>query len=129
MTTYHKDGLLPDPDMIFVFGSNLAGVHGAGAARAALDHFDAELGVGEGRTGRAYAIPTKVNSVKARELYQIEASVETFLAHAAACYRDRFFVTRIGCGLAGFKDEEIAPMFEGAPDNCSFPAEWRPWLD
>lgn len=127
MTRYHQDGTLPDYPAIFVFGSNLAGVHGAGAAKAAEDHFGAERGVGEGRTGKAYAIPTKSTLGRVRPLREIEESVDLFLAYALRHPELQFFVTRVGCGLAGFSDEQIAPMFKGAPDNCSLPEQWREW--
>jgi len=109
---------------IFVFGSNLAGRHGKGAALDAKNLWDAEYGVGEGRTGRAYAIPTKDGNLKRRTLFQIGASVSKFKEYATAHPELTFFVTRIGCGLAGYKDDDIGPMFEGSPDNCELPPGW-----
>lgn len=114
---------------IFVFGSNLAGRHGAGAALDARRYHGAVYGCGEGLQGNAYAIPTKDRELKPRSLEEIKASVETFLTFA----RDveeigmQFQVTRIGCGLAGFSDAQIAPMFEDAPMNCELPIGWREW--
>jgi hypothetical protein len=113
--------------MIFVFGSNLAGRHGAGAALDARRYHGAVYGVGEGLMGNAYAIPTKDRELKPRTLEEIQQSVETFLAFA----RDvesigmQFQVTRIGCGLAGYKDHEIGPMFATAPQNCELPVNWE----
>lgn len=110
---------------IFVFGSNLAGRHGAGAALYARYHWGAELGVGEGRTGSAYALPTKDAALRPRTLDDIRRSVEVFCRYAAQHPELRFRVTRVGCGLAGFRDDQISPMFRGAPANCCLPDEWR----
>ena len=94
---------------IFVFGSNLAGRHGGGAARAANIKFGAEWGVGVGLTGRSYAIPTMQGGVETIKPY-----VDEFIRFAQANPELKFLVTRIGCGIAGFKDEEIAPLFDKA---------------
>ena len=94
---------------IFVFGSNLAGHHGGGAARAANMKFDAEWGVGLGLTGQSYAIPTMQGGVETIKPY-----VDEFIRFAQANPGLKFLVTRIGCGIAGFKDEEIAPLFDKA---------------
>lgn len=110
---------------IFVFGSNEAGVHGAGAARAALNDWGAVWGVGIGRAGRSYAIPTKDGDIQTLPLDKVQAYVQAFLAYAADSPDDIFLVTRIGCGLAGFEDKDIAPLFAGAPDNCYLPGGWR----
>lgn len=109
---------------IFVFGSNLAGRHGKGAALDAKNLWDAEYGVGEGPTGRAYAIPTKDEKLQRRTLFQIGESVRKFIAYAKKHPEMTFFVTRIGCGLAGYKDDDIGPMFAGAPENCELPPGW-----
>ena len=94
---------------IFVFGSNLAGRHGGGAARAANMKFGAEWGVGVGLTGQSYAIPTMQGGVETIKPY-----VDEFIRFAQANPGLKFLVTRIGCGIAGFKDEEIAPLFDKA---------------
>lgn len=94
---------------IFVFGSNLAGRHGGGAARAANIKFGAEWGVGVGITGQSYAIPTMQGGVETIKPY-----VDEFIRFAQANPGLKFLVTRIGCGIAGFKDEEIAPLFDKA---------------
>ncbi len=127
---YHQDRTLPaGSGWIFVFGSNLAGRHGAGAAKVARLEFDADYGVGIGPTGRAYAIPTKDASLRTLSLEVIESGVKDFLRYAASQPDLKFFVTRIGCELAGYKDEQIAPLFAGAPVNCSFAKEWRRWIE
>lgn len=95
-----------DEDEIFVFGSNLHGFHSGGAARAAMDKFGAEWGVGVGRTGQTYAIPTMHGGVDAIKPY-----VDEFVEYAKAHPELRFLVTRVGCGIAGFRDEDIAPLF------------------
>ena len=119
---------------IFVFGSNQKGIHGAGAAKDAHLQYGAEWGIGEGRTGNAYAIPTKKTPYQVRRLYDVQESVDSFLKYAKAHPELEFKVTRIGCGLAGFTDEEIAPIFISAPANCGFDPAWekfglRPWND
>lgn len=97
------------PDEIFVFGSNLAGMHGAGAARAAVRHFGAVMGQGVGLQGRSYAIPTMQGGPDSIRPY-----VDQFEEFARTHPRLRFLVTRIGCGIAGFQDAEIAPLFRRA---------------
>ena len=91
---------------IFVFGSNLRGMHGGGAARVAMEEFGAEWGVGVGRTGQTYAIPTMHGGVDAIKPY-----VDEFVEYAKAHPELKFLVTRIGCGIAGFRDKVIAPLF------------------
>ena len=110
-----------DKDEIFVFGSNLAGQHKGGAARAANMKFGAEWGVGVGLTGQAYAIPTMQGGVETIRPY-----VDEFIEFAKAHNDLKFLVTRIGCGIAGFKDEEIAPLFTKAMsvNNIFLPKEF-----
>lgn len=110
---------------IFVFGSNQAGRHGRGAALEAKHRWGAEYGVGEGRTGCAYAIPTKDRHLSVRPLEAIALSVTMFLSYARSHPELTFEVTAIGTGLAGYKPEQIAPMFKGAPENCQLPEGWR----
>lgn len=99
------------PDEIFVFGSNLAGQHCAGAARTAVERFGAVMGQGVGIQGRSYAIPTMQGGVETIKPY-----VDDFLKLAYEWDENMFYVTRIGCGIAGFTDREIAPLFRGALD-------------
>ena len=94
---------------ICVFGSNLAGMHAGGAARIAHSKFGAEWGNGVGRQGSCYAIPTMHGGVET-----IKPFVEDFIAYAREHSELIFLVTRIGCGIAGFTDEEIAPLFAEA---------------
>lgn len=109
---------------IFVFGSNRAGRHGKGAALCALKEHGAIYGKGEGLQGRSYGIPTKDHSLNRLFLWEIEANVQRFLEFARSRPDLTFNVTRIGCGLAGYSDEEIGPMFKGAPENCRLPEGW-----
>lgn len=110
---------------IFVFGSNLAGRHGKGAARTARFIHGAVYGQAEGRQGMSYAIPTKDAQVRhALPLSQIQEAVDRFLAYARAHPQLTFQVTRIGCGLSGLRDQDIAPMFHRAPANCLFDTRW-----
>ena len=99
------------PDEIFVFGSNLAGHHGGGAARVALDRVGAQWGQGEGIQGQSYAIPTMQGGVETIKPY-----VDRFLDLAYEWDQNTFLVTRIGCGIAGFTPEQIAPLFDRALD-------------
>ena len=107
--------------MIFVFGSNLKGFHGAGAALHAVRKHGAVVGQGTGLQGQSYAIPTCSVPGKALALGEIKKHVEVFLAFAAASKTLQFHVTRIGCGFAGYTDEDIAPMFKDAPENVWIP--------
>lgn len=111
---------LPVPLAVFVFGSNLAGRHGKGAALEARQRWGAEYGVGRGRTGNAYAIPTKDHELRPLPLESIRTYVREFVAYAREHPALRFYVTRVGCGLAGYSEAQIRPMFEGAPENCEF---------
>lgn len=113
---------------VFVFGSNEAGIHGAGAAKTAMKYWGARWGAGFGRTGNAYAIPTKNGGMRALPLPAVKIYAHYFLAEAREYDDLTFLVTAIGCGLAGYRHEQIAPMFKGAPANCVMPEEWREWL-
>ncbi len=106
---------------IFVFGSNLAGHHGGGAARLAYNRFGAVWGQGVGLQGQAYAIPTMQGGVETIKPY-----VDQFIEFATSHPEMTFLVTRIGCGIAGFRDEEIAPLFAAALDveNVILPREF-----
>lgn len=100
------------PNEIFVFGSNLAGMHGGGAARVAMERFGAIWGQGVGLQGQCYAIPTMQGGVDTIKPY-----VDEFIAFAKAHPEYTFLVTPIGCGIAGFTAEDIAPLFYHALDE------------
>lgn len=135
MTNATENEVRPCRD-IFVFGSNLAGRHGAGAAKFAKENFGAEYGVGSGFTGDSYAIPTKngSNGANLRDPRQtlsldlIKQYVDQFKITARRNSHLRFIVTRIGCGRAGYTDSQIAPLFKGCPPNCVMPVEWIEYL-
>ncbi len=106
---------------IFVFGSNLQGHHNGGAARLAHQKFGAQWGVGVGPSGQCYAIPTMHGGIN-----DIKHFVDDFIEYARTHPDNRFLVTRIGCGIAGFTDEEMAPLFKEALKlpNVNFSKEW-----
>jgi hypothetical protein len=110
---------------IFVFGSNLAGRHGKGAALFALENHGAIYGQGVGLQGDSYAIPTKSKFLRTLPLSTIHVYVNQFKEFAREHPEMTFEVTRIGCGLAGYRDEDIYSMFSDAPDNCLLPEGWR----
>lgn len=97
---------------IFVFGSNLAGMHGGGAARLAYMRFGAVMGQGVGLQGQSYAIPTMQGGVETIKPY-----VDEFVSFARQHRELTFLVTKIGCGIAGFYEDEIAPLFKDAVDE------------
>ena len=130
MRTYHN---IPRPaftperimslraDEVFVFGSNLAGMHGGGAARVAFERFGAVWGCGVGLQGQSYAIPTMQGGVETIKPY-----VDEFIEFASKHPEYKFLVTKIGCGIAGFRVEEIAPLFAEAidMDNVILPEDF-----
>jgi hypothetical protein len=115
--------------MIFVFGSNLAGRHGEGAAKAAVEKHGAKMGQGIGLQGNSYAIPTKDYSLRTLDIETIRRHIKTFIEFARAHEDLDFYITAVGTGLARYKHKEIAPLFLGIPPSrCSFPAEWQTYL-
>lgn len=114
---------------VFVFGSNEAGRHGAGAASLAMHQFGARYGMGFGRSGQSFAIPTKDWNLKTLPLPSIEHYVSRFLEYARIYPEFQFYVTKIGCGLAGYKPDEIAPMFTHAGKNVILPKEFQEQLE
>jgi hypothetical protein len=112
-------------DPVFVFGSNLAGRHGKGAALWARQHRGAIYGQGFGRQGNSYAIPTKGKRIETLPLHVIREYVESFLWEAHHRPGEQYQLTPIGCGLAGYTPEQIAPMFKDAPPNVLLPDEFK----
>ena len=110
-----------EPNEIFVFGSNLRGMHGGGAAYVAYRKFGAIMGQGVGLQGQSYGIPTMQGGVETIRPY-----VDEFIEFAKQHSELTFLVTRIGCGIAGFTDEEIAPLFKKAHEleNVVLPEGW-----
>ena len=113
---------------VMVFGSNEGGMHGAGAAKTAREKYGASLGFSYGHTGRSFAIPTKDEYLKTLPLGIINAYVQGFLAYAVGKRKLTFYVTAIGCGLAGYHHKDIAPMFKDHPTNVLFDEAWKPYL-
>lgn len=109
---------------IFVFGSNLAGIHGAGSAKEAHLKWGAKWGEGIGRTGQAYAIPTKDEKLRPLPIEKIEDHVKVFLDYTFQHKDLEFQVVAIGCGLAGFQPYQIAPLFRYASNNVTLPLEF-----
>ncbi len=127
----------PPRQRIFVFGSNLSGIHGAGAALYARQHHGAVLGVGVGRTGQAYALPTKgQNTARPGQravlpvlpLQQISVHANLFRLYAQDHPQLEFQLTAVGCGYAGYSAAQIAPLFARCPPNVLMPPEWRDQL-
>jgi hypothetical protein len=112
----------------FVFGSNLAGRHGAGAAKHAQQSWGAKHGVGFGHCGYSYAIPTKDAYLNVMPLPLIAGHAERFIEFAKQEPGIGFKVTKIGCGYAGYSNEDMAPLFTEAPSNCHFDSAWLPFL-
>lgn len=110
-------------DEIFVFGSNLAGMHGGGAARLAMQRFGAVWGQGVGLQGHSYAIPTMQGGVETIRPY-----VDEFTAFARQHPQLKFLVTEIGCGIAGFSVEQIAPLFAQAKELENVYLPRRFWM-
>ena len=126
--TYEERERCPD-GYIFVFGSNLAGRHGKGAALYAREHFNARLGVGVGLTGQAYAIPTKDAQIKTLSLDRIAGYIDEFIETATSMPKTFFWLTPIGTGLAGYTHDDIAPLFSRTIlENIIYPSVWYRYL-
>jgi len=112
--------------MIFVFGSNLDGIHGAGAARHAMQWHGAVYGQGEDHWGNSYALPTKGHGITDMTLAQIEPNIERFLDYAKAYPNMTFILTPIGTGLAGHAKRDIWAILEryGVPRNVYLTSTW-----
>ena len=109
---------------IFVFGSNQLALHGAGAAKLAAERFGAVDYIAFGASGQSFAIPTKDRMIQTLEITKIRKYVEAFIQFVKVWGKENtFLVTEIGCGLAGYKPEDIAPLFKEAVkyDNIHLP--------
>ena len=113
------------PNEIFVFGSNLAGVHGGGAARQAHEQFGAEMGVGEGITGQAYAFPTLSGGFERLPLARLQVARNRLYAACAETPSKQFLLTKVGCGIAGYLETTMRGLFVDAPENLILPEDWR----
>ncbi|QIO09305.1 A1S_2505 family phage non-structural protein [Acinetobacter lanii] len=128
---YHDETIVKQlaEDTVFVFGSNMAGTHAGGAAKTALLHFGAMKGAGRGWSGQSYAIPTMNEHLQQMPLSQIQHYIEDFKIYTKNHPKLKYFITSIGCGVAGYKVEEIAPMFKGISKNVIFPISFRPFVE
>lgn len=124
----HIDGSQAPAGSVFVFGSNLAGKHYGGAAAAAVKFYGAKYGYFVGLVGNSYAIPTLDANFNQMPLNDIIIHASIFVKFTQSLPDIQFFITRVGCGIAGFKDEQIAPLFKGIGDNCSVAEEWAAYL-
>ena len=114
---------------IFVFGSNLAGRHGKGAALDAVKLFGAQYGVGLGIAGKSFAIPTKDAFLRTLDIVSIRNHIQVFRTFVEANPHLTFYLTPIGCGLAGYKPEDIAPLFLPLRHlDIIFPISFQPFL-
>jgi len=122
-THEHKE----DDGRVFVFGSNLLGIHGGGAARYAYDYLGATWKDGEGLMGNSYALPTCYRPGEPVTLPELAVYVDNFFNFARSHPELHFFVSKVGCGLAGLDEEDVKYIFRElvAPENCDLPPGWR----
>ena len=117
---------------IFIFGSNLQGLHGAGAALTARNRFDAKMGIGKGLTGQSYAFPTikSLNPYTKLTVKEIEQEVNDLEIIIKENNNKKFYLTAVGCGLAGYDIKNIAPLFKKLIkyDNIVFPIEFKSFI-
>ncbi|ANF81470.1 hypothetical protein A3K93_04215 [Acinetobacter sp. NCu2D-2] len=128
---YHDESIiksLPE-NTVFVFGSDMAGQHNDGAAKTAVEHFGALQGVGRGWSGQSYAIPTMNEHLQQMPLSQIQHYINDFKIYTKNHPKIQYFITSLGCGIAGYKIEEIAPMFKGISRNVILPQSFRPFIE
>jgi hypothetical protein len=114
--------------IVYVFASNLEGRHGKGSALEARLKWGAIYGQGEGRQGNSYGIPTKKTPYITLPLDIIQQHVEKFIEYSKNHPEDFFNVVKIGCGLAGYSDQQIAPFFEKSPSNVNLHNDWKSYL-
>lgn len=127
---YHHIESIPvfPSDYIFVFGSNLAGLHSIETPLVAKCLFGAEFGVGIGITGRSYAIPIKDRFIRFLTTKEIKKYVDMFKAYTHEHPELKFWITDLGVEKRGYKHWEIAPLFIGSNNNCCFPEQWKRYL-
>lgn len=113
-----------EPNAVFVFGSNLAGHHAGGAAKTAHEKFGAEWGIGEGLSGQTYAFPTLERDMHKRGTRGLEASRDRLFATARALPEKTFLLTKVGCGIAGYTEQEMSKLFDHSPENIIKPLYW-----
>lgn len=128
---YHDETIVTElpENTVFVFGSNMAGQHTHGAARIAAQHFGAVKGVGRGWAGQSFAIPTLNEHQQQMPLSQIAHYIHDFKIYAQNHSKMTYFLTALGCGIAGYKVSEIAPLFRGMSSNIIFPESFKPYIE
>ena len=131
MYKYHTETAITQlPEhQVFVFGSNLAGLHRGGAARTAKDYFGAMQGVGRGWSGQSFAIPTLNEHFQPMPLSQIQHYIDDFKIYTKNHPKFTYFVTSVGCGGAGYQAKDIAPLFDGISDNVILPISFKKFLE
>lgn len=131
MYNYHNETMITQllENQVFVFGSNLAGLHRGGAAKVAKDHFGALQGVGRGWSGQSFAIPTLNEHFQPMPLSQIAHYIDDFKIYTKNHPQQTYFITSIGCGGAGYQPQDIAPLFAGISDNVILPIRFRDYLE
>jgi hypothetical protein len=112
-------------DYIYVFETDVAGHHSRGSALVAVREHGAIRGNGIGMQGTSYAIPTADDALRPLSVEKITRHVNVFLKFARLNPDMKFRVSQVGCGLGGRTDEQMAPLFKDAPDNCILPVGWR----
>ena len=125
---YHTENDPATSDEVYVFNSNLAGLHREVFSSVASSMFGAQTGVSVGYVGNSYAIPTKDRFIRSLSLTQIKKHVADFIAFTNAHPEMKFYVVRLDLGTHEFKPYHIAPMFAGCARNCRFPVQWKPFL-
>lgn len=117
-------------NVVYVFGCNDAGVHQDNnwTTKMASRRFDAKYGTGEGRTGRAYAIPTRDKNLNMKRLLDIKSSVERFVQYANATPNLFFWVSKVGVEAWGHSEQSLAVLFKEAPSNCYLPEAWSKYM-
>ena len=113
-----------EPNQIFVFGSNLSGIHAGGAAKIAEEKFGAMEGVSEGMMGDCYAFPTLDREMKKLSKECLKASVIDLFAICRALPEKEFLLTKVGCGIAGFNESYMIDLFKDSPPNLIKPENW-----
>lgn len=116
----------PIPDgAVYVYGANESYINASGTARIAREEYGAGMGRGWGLVGKSFGIPTKDWDINTLPLEDIAFYVKRFIAFAEARPKMIFYMTKIGCGLAGLKEEDIIPMFNNSPENVILPYGWE----
>lgn len=126
MARYDDNGFIIelDDNEVFIFGSNLAGRHGKGAAKTALNKFGAIYGVGEGPQGQSYAFPTLDWNLNQLSTERLKTSSALLFAVTQCWYWKKFYLTDVGCGLGGYSPEYMKQFFTKLPSNVTKPEGW-----